>query len=298
MAGGLLFALMPGYVLFGCYLWAENVACLLALSAILLTYRGKGAASGGLWGLCALARVSTLAWLPVVGVWSHFAMGRSVRGIAAWGMVCALPIMCYSAWNSVRAGYPVLIADTAGYSLYYGNNPWMEPTAPSTMFRQRKPMQATLASAQGHREYVDRATFLAFRFIRQEPQRFIKRGVRKLGWMWGPYTYPVMRVDLGEYSALRGEVRRKAAMFVLGTAHMLVLVLILTGALMSLKNDYTKFALALMLVTSAGCFAMVGLSRYVYPLLVLGAPLAGWALARVTPSPDSRTPLARTGTAP
>ena len=280
LSAGLIFAVMPEFVLFSQYLWSENLYCLLVLTAIWQTYRRGAWTSGGIWGLAVLTRVSGLAWILVAGAWSYWVLGRSWRRCAAWLVACCALIVSYSTYNSIRAGYPVLVADTAGYSLYYGNNYWMEPGAPETMYAHRQPMQATLSSARSHREFSAMARRLGLAFIRKYPVKFAFRGFRKLCWTWGPYTYPAMRVRLGEYACLRSHRRRLAAMATLGITHLALVVALFWGIWVCRRDDYTKLVLGLVLVTSAGCFVLVGLSRYAYPLMILGTPIEGAVIAR------------------
>jgi len=280
---GLLFALLPGFVLFAHYLWAENLFGLLALSAVWLTYRRKPWGSGALWGLCMLTRPLTLSWLPWVAAWSHYALGRSGRRFAAWALACGALIISYSAFNSVRAGHPVLIVDPVAYYKSWRDGPWMsvEPSTPQNMFAQAARMKEQLSSARrSPDEHRRRAAAFGFGVVWREPGRFIIRGIKRVGWTWGPYTFPMMRISHGEYAALGTGRLVIGAMAMLKAAHVLTLILILPGIVLGWRSDYAKLVPGLFLATSAVCFVLLGVSRYGYPVLILAMPLAGLSAAR------------------
>jgi hypothetical protein len=278
---GLLYALAPEAACFGTYLWSENLAVLLAVTAIWLTYRQRPFLSGACWGLTALTRMSSVAWLPVAVVWAYLHFGRSLRPALLWVLPCLLLVAGYSAWNSHRAGYRVFITDTNGYNLYDGNNRWGEPDSAAGMDPTSERLRSGLAAvAKSHRAYMSLACSLGWQYVTAHPGQFLARGFKKLAWAWGPYTFPAMRVDLGQYSHLRALLPRAAAKWVLEGSRLLLLALILLGGTRSWRTDYTRLVVALMVVTSLGCFVLVGRSRYTYPLVVLALPVAAAAIAK------------------
>jgi hypothetical protein len=187
----------------------------------------------------------------------------------------------------------VVVADTAGYSLWYGNNPWIEPGSSVEMGARATLVRASLANAHTHREFLAEAQSRGTDFIRAHPMLFISRGLRKLAWSWGPHTFPLMRVQMGHYAWLNTPLRLSCAVLLLRASHIITLALIAAGAALSLRRDYSLLVVGLVVVTSAGCFVLVGLSRYTFPLMVIGLPLAGDCLSRMRLRPGELTAVTR-----
>lgn len=282
LVAGLIYSLGPEYAFYASYILSENLACLIGLWAVWFGVNRRPAMSGALWGVCLLSKIAALSWVIVAIPWLFIRSGRRMTATCFGCLV--LMILPYSVWNSLRLGYPVLVADTFGYSLYYGNNRWIEPGYNIKMAGNvnlaREELRRDIGSNPNHRDYIRLSETRGLQFIKSHPGLFLVRAVKKVGWMWGPYTFPAMRVDIGEYP-----FRSRALVLVHGITHLALLGLLVIGMVYTRKTDYAKLILGMIIVTTLGCMVTIGLSRYAYPLMIFGLPLVGygivWLFARL-----------------
>ena len=197
---GLLVACYPGLIVYTGLIMSENLFIFLFTGALWLLARdrapapGTYAAAGALLGLACLTRSVLVGFIPLVAIWLWL---RGERRGGALCLVSALVVLApWTARNCLCYRQFVPLDTYGGYNFLIGNNP-------DANGRQELPVLDRLGETYWKEWRLDRgdgahpeiivchegsaAGYRAgIRFIAAHPGRFLRLGIKKLGYLYGP----------------------------------------------------------------------------------------------------------------
>jgi hypothetical protein len=284
---GLLVAVYPYFVVNDTTLVEQSLsACLLAafaLSFVAGCGRARGAVvTGVLAGLLALTRE---VFVPVFGLVLLARLlgagGGRRRSRLGWTALCAaLFLLTLSPWllrNAMRFGRPGL-SFSDGKALWVGNNPHTFSRYPRESIDaseweafQRLPPDVVerLRRAPDERRLQEEYRRLAVDYIREDPGRFFRAGLRKVGALLTPVLTP------------RGDSWFKQAAYAASYGSALALAMVGAVLLGRRWRKLTLLAGLTLLGIAAVSFVFWGQTRIRAPADVLLLVLAGGVLSRL-----------------
>lgn len=281
---------LPSYF-YALRLLSEVLFAFLLAAGVFLLLRGADAksgrsyalfaAAGFAFGLAGLTRGVGLACALAAALWLVFQVGpgagkRILTGVVFAGALAAA-IAPWSAYAYSRAGRFVITAPEAGEFLWKGNNPatplhhpWHKSglgAPPPGLARADDPFALAHICAAG-----------ALTFARENPALTAGRVALRALDLWEPERLFVGGYRQGDFPAGRAPVLQiLIGLEIAASAAMLLLFWI---GLMLLPAGRGRSLLWAMIIATALPYALtVAHPRYNYPLLVLGAPAAAFALA-------------------
>lgn len=273
--------LLPPFILFDTFPMTESLFASLLIGAILLVLASMNAPSfkksivlGVLIGLTALTRDSALAYPILFGGALWIATRRTRRShihLLLFVLFLLITVLPWMVRNQVVWGRPLPIANTSGVNLYIGNNP--ESTGKHVETELALPDDVLWGSPAFSRYHGAAAV----RYIRENSERFVGMGFRKLSWLLFPSFHRDFLRTLYDPPASAVLVISLLA----GATSAIFLVVGLAGLLLRRAGPFTWITLAVTAYLLAGTFVAHGHPRYRDPidqLLVLHAALllTGW----------------------
>lgn len=193
---GWLAACSPTLIVFSHNLFSETLFGVLFGLGLLALLRaadqralGWAAAAGVALGLAALARASTLVFVPLAAAWLLRASPgpwppRWRRALLCGGLA-AVVIAPWTARNWVRFGAFIPIDNNGAVNLLYGNNPYGWILAPFDLVASDERDKVMAWRVGDPAEEQRRASAMAKEYIRAQPGRFVIGLFTKTSNQWG-----------------------------------------------------------------------------------------------------------------
>jgi 4-amino-4-deoxy-L-arabinose transferase-like glycosyltransferase len=291
LVAGLLVACYPGLIVYTGLLMSETLYILLFGAALFVLARDEPpaaaacAAAGALLGLACLTRSVAAGFIPVAAAWLCLRAGWR-RG-ALLLLAAAAALAPWTARNALRHGRFVPLDTYGGYNFLFGNNPaatgrqepsmlaglgetvWREWRVEGNSGEPPVIVVCPEGSAAGYRAGA--------RFIAAHPGRFLRLGVRKLGYLAGP---EIRELSWGYSRNLFGPVPRQVllpATLAVVAGFPVLTLLALCGACFGgggRRGGWGILCLAVLYVGVAH-FLFFGESRFHLPLVPVLAVFAG-----------------------
>ena len=263
---------------------------LLCASVFLLTKRTWLFAllAGLILGLATLVKTQTILLTPVLACvtyldeWSRRAMGRAAVRVGAVLCVSLLVLIPWTIRNYMVFGKFVLVSTNGGMSLLTGNNPSMVGNYRINYAGRDPLVKQAQFSVKDQVAADQRARALAFRWIRDNPSKFLALIPQKVFRLWaidgeGEWGYE----DSPFY--LNHKIWFRAARVANQCFYVAVLLLFIVGAWNLLQNRTQLIAfygIAVIFVFTAISMIFSGQSRYHFPAMPFVFSYVAWILAR------------------
>ncbi len=196
LCAALLWAVLPGFMVFAMtWFWETALSTLLLSLILLLTMRLEDARGllpwlgfGLLWGLAALTNPALTAFLPLSGCWAAWQARRRgkrvLTPVAVSALACVVTITPWLVRNYEVFGRFVFLRSNFGAELRYGNTAygrglWNCCEQPSVT-----PRAFQHYARRGELAYVQDEQKDAFDFIRRYPALFANLTLRRMVYFW------------------------------------------------------------------------------------------------------------------
>ena len=189
-----LLAVYPIAVFYPARLMTENLLIFLLPAAVFSLLKSVTSSrpppwiflGGGLVGLGVLCRPTLLPFLPMVLVWLAVSGYRKTGYLVRAGVFLTAFILVILPWqvrNYRVLGAVVPITSSAGANLYIANNPAAVGGSMGYRYLMREGV-FHLGDEEDELSYNRHYRDLAFRFIRENPARFLSLSLRRLIWFY------------------------------------------------------------------------------------------------------------------
>ncbi len=285
---GAFVAVFPNYLFFTNYLCSEILFTAVLLLSLIVLFENRQSGRLRLWqfllaglvmGIAALIRPQAVLLILPVLLFLLFGRYRFAR-MAAFAIGCALVISPWVIRNYQLNGRAT-IATIGGMNLHIGNQ-----EAGGIGFTAPDPELIIVPQSPADEARNDRVAYeAAWRFIREHPVLFLKRGVLKVAFMMSN-SFQGLEKEVGRVS--RGAPLPWVVPLALLTQSLYYLLLLFAGiGLFNAVRQHRDisppmaFSMLVVVVWLAIHFVFYGEPRYHFPLIPFFAGFAGYGLSHI-----------------
>jgi len=283
--GALIVALLPGQILYSSLLASETLFCVCSAATILVVlvslnkrrwYIGFCAA-GALIGYASLVRGPALLLLPFLYLYVLISIGLNRQSLARLGLltVCAFAVMLPWALRNARVlGKPVFLTTNSGVNFWVGNN----ERAQGTYMDIPDDSPVARAQARGEVAASDAGYSAGFKFIRENPRRFLLLAAFKTYYLYAKDTTTAVDWNYVDAARRRTEEERCVVAYLTQGAYLLLCLFAAIGIFMVRRNNLLQILLVVaVLGWTSFHILFFGLDRFHVPLQPIFALFAASA---------------------
>lgn len=243
-------AIYPFFIFYSSLLLSETIFIFFLMLYFLSILKSDQAprTQGFLAGLSHLTRPTLVYFLPVIWVWQMVFRRIKIRQLAAGIVVFLIVLSPWVVRNYYQFDTFVLNTVSSGHVLWEGNNPWNTTGGVSGTFSDQDSWLDGIPNGLTELEEDEWKKHQAFKFIKENPKRFLENGVKKGMRFWSLWPnapeyqhwhYKVVSIlSFGSVLVLSvlgcillTKIRREVGLIVLFVCYMTALQVVILGSI-------------------------------------------------------------------